>query len=560
LLASPEMYSGVFRGRRAWAGAAATVIGVLAALTLVPSASPEQAASKVRRLAAGFLDAGGDHTCALLAGGTVRCWGYGGDGALGYGNLNDVGDNETPGSVAPVDLGGKAVALAAGSDHTCALLDDGTVRCWGSGAHGALGYGNTQTIGDNETPASVGPVDLGPGRKAVALTAGLAFTCALLDDGTVRCWGYGGDGALGYGSLNDVGDNETPGSVAPVDLGRKRKAVAISAGDAHACAVLDNGKARCWGSNTYGQLGYGNTRTIGDDESPGSVAPVSLGPKRKALAISTGARFTCALLDDASVRCWGSGEHGELGAGNTETIGDDEQPGSVAPVDLGPGRRALAVSAGGTHACALLGRRTVRCWGSGADGQLGYGNQNDIGDDETPGSVGPISLIRPAIAISAGAAHTCAALDNGRIRCFGANGHGQLGYGNTKTIGDNEKPASAKPVEAGGLVVARVKPSLSLALKARRDRRWPYRLRAVGKLTGFLADPGTCSGQVRIRATTPHVYARVRWVNLKLGAGKCSYAATLTVSPRGRWKVTAAFPGNGSLKARTARIRRFRAG
>ena len=165
----------------------------LVALALVPSASSEQASSKIRRLPAGFLDAGGAQTCVVLTNGTVRCWGYGAHGALGYGNPNWVGDDETPGSVGPVAIGAGrnsvAIAIATGNEHTCALLDNGAVRCWGSGEHGALGYGNTTTIGDDETPASVGPVDLGAGRKAVAITAGVAFTCALLDNGRVRCWG-----------------------------------------------------------------------------------------------------------------------------------------------------------------------------------------------------------------------------------------------------------------------------------------------------------------------------------------------------------------------------------
>ena len=540
--------------RRAWAVAA---IG-LAALTIASSASPEQAASKIRRLPAGFLDTGAAHTCVVLDHGQVRCWGSGANGALGYASTNDVGDDETPGSVGPVDLGTgrKAVAVAAGNEHTCALLDDGAVRCWGDGADGELGYGNTKDVGDDEAPASVGPVDLGAGRRAVAISAGASDTCALLDNGRVRCWGRGADGELGYGNTNSIGDDETPGSVAPVGLGRK--AVAISGGDLHACAILDNGRVRCWGSNAVGQLGYGNTDSIGDDETPGSVAPVGLG--RKAIAISAGASHTCAVLDNGKVRCWGSGANGRLGYGNVEAIGDNEDPGSISPVDLGAGRRALGISAGGGHTCALLDGGSVRCWGAGESGQLGYGNRNDIGGDETPGGFGPVDLIRPAVAISTGAADACAALDNGRVRCWGLGAEGQLGYANTDSIGDNETPASVRPVVAGGLVATRLRPALSLVLKARRDRRWPYRLQASGKLTGFLADPATCSGQVGVRATTQGRYARVKWANMRLGDGGCTYSATLTVTSRGAWKVIGTFPGNGSLKARAASARKFRAG
>src|SRR5207342_3651182 len=137
-------------------------------------------------------------------------WGDGANGQLGYGNLNSIGDNEIPGSVGPVDIGAgrTALAISSGGDHTCALLDTGQVRCWGAGANGRLGYGNVNDIGDNESPATAGPVDLGAGRTAVAITAGNAHTCALLDTGQVRCWGNGADGRLGYVFSNAMGDNE----------------------------------------------------------------------------------------------------------------------------------------------------------------------------------------------------------------------------------------------------------------------------------------------------------------------------------------------------------------
>ena len=127
--------------------------------------------------------------------------------------------------------------------HTCALLDDNTVRCWGFGGNGRLGYGNVANAGDDESPGSVGPVDLGPGRTALAITAGGAHSCALLDDHTVRCWGHGFNGALGYGGdpnnsdpmlhPQDIGNDETPGSIPPVNLGAGRTATAISAGQSH---------------------------------------------------------------------------------------------------------------------------------------------------------------------------------------------------------------------------------------------------------------------------------------------------------------------------------------
>ncbi len=154
----------------------------------------------------------------------MRCWGFNFDGQLGYGNTINVGGTQTPAAVAPVDLGSgrTAKAISAGDLHTCAILDEGSVRCWGYGATGQLGYGNTRNVGGNQTPGAVGPVGLGSGRTARAISAGGAHTCAILDDGSVRCWGFGGSGQLGYGNPSNVGDTQTPGSVGPVDLGRGR--------------------------------------------------------------------------------------------------------------------------------------------------------------------------------------------------------------------------------------------------------------------------------------------------------------------------------------------------
>jgi alpha-tubulin suppressor-like RCC1 family protein len=452
------MHYGRTNARAALAALTLTLlILVLAGTVLAPSvASAEQAGSRAHRAASGHLAAGARFSCAVLAEGNVRCWGLAMYGQLGYGNTTDIGDNETPGSVGPVDLGAgqTARAIAAGFYHACAILDDRQVRCWGYGGPGQLGYGNPNSIGDNETPGSVGPVDLGPGRTAVAITAGGYHTCAILDTARVRCWGRGGDGELGYGNTRSIGDNETPGSVAPVKLGPGRTAVAIAAGGYHTCAILDNGKVRCWGEGSQGQLGYGNTRDIGDNETPASVRPVKLGGGRKAIAITAGYKHTCALLDNGKVRCWGAASSGQLGYGDTKKIGDDETPASVAPVKLGARRKAIAITASGAHSCAVLNNGRVRCWGNGLYGRLGYGNQRNVGDNENPGSVGPVKLGtgRTAVAIQAGGRHTIALLDNGRVRSWGLASDGQLGYANTRNIGDNEKPDSAGPVILGGNV------------------------------------------------------------------------------------------------------------
>ncbi len=437
-------------GRSRLEGSAAVCVVLLLAVVAsgLPAAAVAEQASEPAGRAAGGLDAGELHSCAVLAAGSVRCWGYGGGGQLGYGSLDTIGDDETPGSVGPVNLGAghTARAIATGDSHTCALLDDGSVRCWGFGGQGRLGYGNTKDVSD---PGSVGPVDLG-GRRAKAITAGAGHTCAIVDDGSVVCWGFGGSGRLGYADQSNVGDRQTPASAGSVDLGGRR-AVAISAGQDHTCAILDNGNVRCWGRAEEGALGNGSTDAIGDNETPGSVPAVSLGAGHTAVAISAGGRHTCVVLDDQTVRCWGDGNRGELGVGtNTNNVGDTPAttPDKLAPVDLGAGRTAKAISAGAFDSCAVLDDGTVRCWGFGGSGRLGYASTANVGDDETPGSVGPVDLGpgRSALAISAGRDHTCARLDDQAVRCWGSGANGRLGYCNESNVGDTQTPGSVGPV------------------------------------------------------------------------------------------------------------------
>ena len=444
---------------------AATVV-LLVAPVRPATADPANASAGTGRVLAGRIAAGAFHTCAVLDGGAVRCWGSGISGRLGYGNARNVGDGVGPdvADVGPVDFGAghTASAITAGNDHTCALLDDATVRCWGDASFGKLGYGNTQDVGDGVGPdvADVGRVLLTAGRTVTAISAGSSHTCALLDDATVRCWGLGSSGQLGYGDDNTVGDNETPAGALPVGLGAGRTATAITAGGGHTCALLDDATVRCWGEGFDGSLGYGNTQDVGDGVGPdvADVGPVDLGAGRTAIAITAGSNHTCAVLDTGAVRCWGSGDNGRLGYGSTQDVGDGVGPdvADVGPVDLGAHRTATAVTAAGGHTCAMLDNGRVRCWGFGERGPLGYGNTENVGDGvgldvADAGSV-DLGAGRTASGIAADNTHTCAVLDDGSIVCWGEGSSGQLGYGDTFRIGDDETPGFAGPVAVGGLV------------------------------------------------------------------------------------------------------------
>ena len=293
-----------------------------------------------QRIQAGMLDLGNSTSCVVFPSGAVNCWGNSDFGQLGRGNTLSIGDDETPASAGTLSLGSglSAAAVAASTGlHTCVLTTVGSVKCWGTASSGRLGYGNTTDLGDDETPASAGTVNIG--GTATAITAGSVHTCALLSTGAVTCWGPGVSGRLGYGNTTTIGDNETPASAGTVNIGGT--AVAVAAGQYHTCALLSTGAVTCWGAGSSGRLGYGNTTTIGDDETPASAGTVNIGGT--AIAVATGVDHTCVVLTSGAVKCWGDGAGGGLGYSNTSSIGDDETPATVGSVDLG-GVSALATT------------------------------------------------------------------------------------------------------------------------------------------------------------------------------------------------------------------------
>ncbi|MCX4246340.1 RCC1 domain-containing protein [Paraliomyxa miuraensis] len=387
-----------------------------------------------------FVALGGNHTCAVIDHGAVRCWGNGNNGRTGHGSLENIGDDE-PASAAPVlELGGPAEQIATGIGHTC-VRRAGSLRCFGRAAEGQLGYGNLFDIGDDELPIDVGAVPLGGAVQAVYTRGGSFHGCALMADGSVRCWGAAGSGRLGVpGVTSPVGDDEPASAALAVDVGGP--VASVTTGAEHTCALLDDASVRCWGSNASGQLGLGQPGPVGDDETPASVGPVLVGGPTHALV--AGWFHTCALLDGGAVRCWGRGNNGRLGYGNTAWIGQTNTPASVGPVNVGG--TVVQIAAGNAHTCALLIGGTVRCWGWGTHGQLGYGNTQDVGDDEVPADAGDVDVGAPVVQIAADGNYTCALIDSGALRCWGNGGDGRLGYGDLETIGDDETPAMAGDV------------------------------------------------------------------------------------------------------------------
>ncbi len=340
------------------------------------------------------VDTGTEHTCAVTTSGGVKCWGHNDYGQLGNGTTNN---SSTP--VEVVGLSSGVVAIAAGSGHTCALTTGGGVKCWGSNSNGQLGNGGSG--GTTSTPVDV--VGLAGGVAAIA--AGGSHTCALTMVGGVKCWGYNSYGQLGNGTTSY--SEPTPVDVVGLSSG----VAGISAGVIHTCAVTTSGGIKCWGDNSRGQLGDGTTT---NRSTPVDVVGLSSGMAE----ISGGELHSCAVTTGGGIKCWGSNSYGQLGTGTSG------QP-QTTPVNVvGLSSGVAAISAGYEHTCAVTQGGGVKCWGSNFYGQLGNGTGNNR---TTPTDV--VGLSSSVAFVSAGYFHTCAVTTGGGAKCWGRNDYGQLGIG-----------------------------------------------------------------------------------------------------------------------------------
>jgi alpha-tubulin suppressor-like RCC1 family protein len=339
------------------------------------------------------------HSCALVSGGRVKCWGDNGFGELGNRSTTD--------SITPVAAKNivNATALTTGGFTSCALMPGGKIRCWGDNAYGKLG------IGSMSPSASSLPLSVSGMAHAVAVSSGADHSCALMAGGAIKCWGRNVSG--------DTGSSKSFNTI-PAGVGGITGAIAVSAGYRHSCALLSGGKVVCWGNNHFGQLGNGKTTS--------NRKPVAVKGIKKALSVSAGNDSSCAVLSDHTIKCWGRAEGGALGDGlashgHKDSAGIDFKP---TPVSVKGLSNAASVSAGGGFSCARLSTKQVKCWGTNSSGQLG---DSATDDSSTPVAVSGISTA-VAISASAGAVdkgHACALVSGSKVKCWGKNDAGQLG-------------------------------------------------------------------------------------------------------------------------------------
>ncbi len=342
----------------------------------------------------------------------------------------DDGPAPPPAPTPPAPGNTVATAIATGTAHSCALLADKTVSCWGANGVGQLGNGTSDNSSDNSsTPQTVTGLS---NVTTIAASATLILfspsdrspgglhSCALLADETVWCWGDNSWHQLGPKAPPSRTCDGKPCSRNPVDVGLS-KVAAVATGGAHSCVRLTDGTVWCWGANSFGQLGNG-TFAI-------SSPPVKVNKLKNVTAITAGGAHSCALLADGTVWCWGANSNGQLGPDVTSDGCrnfdiDVIEPCVVNPVPVHSLSNVAAIAAGTDYTCARLTDGTVQCWGANSWGQLG----RDTSLGSTLTSIpAPVAGLSNVVTIATGGAHSCASLTDGTVKCWGANGGGQLG-------------------------------------------------------------------------------------------------------------------------------------
>lgn len=306
------------------------------------------------------VSVGGNHTCALMLNGAVKCWGMNGYYQMGDGTYFDRYEPIVVTGIDGLSRATTAVTLSSRSNHSCAAMADGTVKCWGYNDSGQLGDGSSA---NRTTPVLVQGIDgMSLASTAMSISTGGSQTCAVMGDGTVMCWGRNLGGQLGDGTTTE---RHYPAVVSGIDgQSPSTTATSVSTDSQGTCAVMADGSVKCWGS-------FGSPTPVVVSGMDGSS------PSSSAIVISFGGNQTCALMADGQIRCFGQNYYGNLGDGTTTD--SYETPVMVSGITgSSASTTAVNVSTGGDYSCAVLADGSARCWGYGESGNFGNNETLDV--------------------------------------------------------------------------------------------------------------------------------------------------------------------------------------
>lgn len=390
------------------------------------------------------------YTTVSLRDGVMEGWGSLSDPAFDNGASNNRLVPMVLSSLSPSDEDDDFVIkeLIAGRFQYCALSEGGNARCWGnSNYYGQLGTGNTDYYGDETNFGK--DIDLGSDFVVESGACGYAFCCLLSTGNGLKCFGYGAHGQLGYEDNINRGDvHQEMGEYLPfVDLGSGFSAIEVAAGFLHSCALSQDKRVKCWGWNGYGQLGQGHTvQSVGYriNEMGNYLAAINFGSHVPERSLRCGTMHCCIVTQDNDLLCWGYNGYGELGIGHTSNIGDQsgDMGNALVTAKLGDDFILDDYQMGCRHTCVLSTSGRVKCFGANFYGTLGYGSTTQMGTaSSTIGNNLPyVDLGTNFVVATLGSAgdgyHQCAVSTEEEVKCWGMGSFGQLGIGTTTNMGD----------------------------------------------------------------------------------------------------------------------------
>jgi len=368
------------------------------------------------------ISAGETHTCVLLSDNTVWCWGNNDWGQLGTGT--------TTSSPIPVKVALSAKSIDLGGTTTCAVATTGEPWCWGRNEWGQLGNGST-------VAANLPTLVSWPVSDAVAqINVGWGMACARNDSGNTWCWGRNAEGGVGSPNTTDRCGFDFC-SRTPINISGERTFSDVDAGILGACALDAAGAAYCWGSRGFGSVGDGQTNRflpcfiMGSRRSSCAAEPTAVAGSYTFTSIEMGAQYVCGIRTDGPTMCWGANDGGMLGQDALVPFNAYE------PVEVTGGLSftSLAAVDGGSllaHVCALDANGAAYCWGYNDNGQLGAENHNcSFNGNESPCATTPMAVTGGLTfkALAVGKVHSCGITTDNRVMCWGGNLAGQLGDG-----------------------------------------------------------------------------------------------------------------------------------
>ena len=407
---------------------------------------------------------GRTHSCALMSDDSVRCWGHN-----TYGGIGD-GTTKFKDTAVTVSSGTSFKSVAVGLDHSCAVTTGGDLYCWGRNA-------NNQ-IGDNTVTQRTSPVLVDSGVAYTMVSAGESHSCGITSTNKLRCWGLGDLGQIGQGTAAN--------QAVPLEIDGTNSYQFVAAGSKTTCAITTANKLRCWGRNTYNNLGDGTTTN--------ASTPISIDATADYSFVSVGSHHTCGILTSGGLRCWGDNTFGQ--------VGDSSNTARTTPVVVDSGTTYKKISLNGTT-CGITSADVLKCWGNNLNRLVGNNSGTDV--------LSPLVIDGGATYkdISLGSINTCGVKMDGTLRCWGDPAI----WGTTSPNETSNSTLYGTPFTADtGVTYSSVQVGAYLICGTTTGGVFKCSGRAVGKNLGWV-DAGPSAAAVSTASPTNAPVYLQKWLN-----------------------------------------------